>query len=163
MLGCWRIILRILKRSFGPGVADAASGRVQVDASQEGREFGGGHLDAIGGGGRNAEGPALESLGPDGQTIPVPIQDLDAIATLVDEDKEMTREGVERQAARCQGGQAVETLAHVGRLLGEVNADRGAQSEHGRSSTTAMRRRNVWVSNPEATAIRRPLERMSSR
>ena len=36
-------------------------------------------------------------LGPDGQTIAVPVQDLDAIATLVDEDKEMTREGVKRR------------------------------------------------------------------
>ena len=100
----------MLKRNFGSGVADAASGRVQIDASQEGGEFGGGHLDAIGGGGRNTESPALEPFGPDGQTIAVPIQDLDAIATLVDEDKEMTREGVKRQAARCQGGQTVEAL-----------------------------------------------------
>ena len=51
-----------------------------------------------------------KSLGPDGQAIAVPIQDLDAIAALVDEDKEMTGEGVERQAARCQGGQAVEAF-----------------------------------------------------
>ena len=50
----------MLKRNFGSGVADAASGRVQIDASQEGGEFGGGHLDAIGGGGRNTESPALE-------------------------------------------------------------------------------------------------------
>ena len=65
--------------------------------------------------------PRSESFGRHGQTIPVPIQDLDAVATLVDEDKEMTREGVKCQAARCQGGQAVETSAHVGRLLGEVD------------------------------------------
>jgi hypothetical protein len=92
MLECWRIILRILKGSFGPGVADAASGRVQVDASKEGGELGGRHLDAIGGSGWNAEGSAFEAFGPDGQTIAVPVQDLDAIATLVEEDKEMTRE-----------------------------------------------------------------------
>jgi hypothetical protein len=68
-----------------------------------------------------------------------------------------------RQAACCAVGGAVETLARVGGMAGEVNADRGAQSEHGRSSTTAMRRRSVWGSNPQVTAIRRPLERMSSR
>src|SRR5271168_2282368 len=163
MLECWRNILRILNGSFRPRVADAAPGRVQVDASKEGGELGSRHLDAIRGSGWNAERSAFKAFGPDGQAIPVPIQDLNAIATLVDKDKEMTREGVKRQAARCQGGQAVEALAHVGRLLGEVNADRGAQSEHGRSSTTAMRRRNVWASNPGATAIRRPSERMSSR
>src|ERR1700722_20539329 len=113
MLGCWRTILRILKGRFGPGVADAASGRVQVDASKEGGGLGGRHFDAIRSSGGNAEGSAFETFGPDGQTIAVPIQDLDAIATLVDEDKEMTREGVKRQAARCQGGQAAEALAHV--------------------------------------------------
>ena len=106
MLDCWRNILRILKGSAGPGVADPPSGRVQVDAGQEGGEFGGGHLDAIGRGGREAEGPAFESLGPDGQAVAVPIQDLDAIASLVDEDEEMTGEGIEGQAARCQGGQS---------------------------------------------------------
>ena len=84
---------------LGPGVADPPPGRVQVDAGQQGGEFGGGHLDAIGPGGREAEGPAFEPLGPDGQAVAVPIQDLDAIAPLVDEDEEMTGEGIEGQAA----------------------------------------------------------------
>ena len=97
MLECLRNILRILKKSRGRGVTDAPSGRVQVDAGQKGGEFGGGHLDAIGRGGREAEGSAFESLGPDGQAVAVPIQDLDAIAALVDEDKEMTGEGIERR------------------------------------------------------------------
>ena len=57
-----RNILRIVKRGFGTGVADAASRRIQIDPSQEGGEFGGGHLDAIGGGGRNTEGPASSRL-----------------------------------------------------------------------------------------------------
>ncbi len=87
MLECWRNILRILKGSYGPRVTDAASGRVQIDASQEGGEFGSGHLDAIGRGGRNAESPPFESFGPDGQAIAVPIQDLDAIAAFVDRPK----------------------------------------------------------------------------
>src|SRR5271165_1144097 len=163
MLDCWRNFLRILKRSTGSRVTDTPSGRIQIDAGQEGGKFGGGHLDAIRPGGRDAEGPAFESFGPDGQAVAVPIQDLDTIPAFVDEDEEMTGEGIERQAAGCQRGQAVETLAHIGGLLGEVNADRGAQPEHGRSSTTAMRWRSVWQSNPGATAIRRPLERISSR
>jgi hypothetical protein len=97
-----------LKRSNGPGVAGAPSCRVQIDASQEGGEFGGGHLDTIGGSGRYAEGPAFESLGPDGHAVAVPIQDLDAIPAFVDEDKEMPGEGIERQIARCKGGKTVE-------------------------------------------------------
>jgi hypothetical protein len=90
MLDCWRNFLRILRGSTGSGVADTPSGRVQVDAGQEGGEFGGGHLDAIGRGGREAEGSAFESFGPNGQSVAVPIQNLDAIAALVDEDEEMT-------------------------------------------------------------------------
>ena len=69
-----------------------------------------------------------------------------------------------RARATCdQGGEAVEALAHVGRFFGEVDADGGAESEHGRSSTTAMSWRRVWGSKPGATAIRRPLLRSSSR
>jgi hypothetical protein len=37
------------------------------------------------------------------------MQDLDAIATLLDEDEEMTGEGIHRQAARGQGGQTVKS------------------------------------------------------
>jgi hypothetical protein len=105
---------------------------------------------------------SLVLLGPDGQAVAVPIEDLDAIAPLVDEDEEMTGEGIQRQAGD-QGEEPVEALAHVRRLGREIDADGGAQSEHGGSSTTAMRRRRVRVSNPGATAMRRPLGRMSSR
>src|SRR4051794_33611508 len=157
------MILRILRGGAGPGIAGTSSGRVQVDAGQECGEFGGGHLEAVGPDGRESESPAFKPLGPDGHPIAVPMEDLDAIAPLVDEDEEMTGEGIESQAARRQGGQAVKALAHVGRSFGEVDADRGAQSEHGCPSTTAMRWRRVWGSNPGATAIRRPLDRMSSR
>jgi len=55
------------------------------------------------------------------------------------------------------------TDLHIGRSVGEVDTDGGAQSEHGRSSTTAMSWRRVWGSKPGATAIRRPLSRSSSR
>jgi hypothetical protein len=58
----------------------------------------------------DAEGPALEPFGPDGQAVAVPIEDLDAIAPLVDEDEEMTGEGIQRQAG-SQGEEPVEALA----------------------------------------------------
>ena len=102
MLDCWRSFLRILRVSLGPGIADPASGRVQVDAGEQSGDFGGGHLDTIGLGGRQAEGPAFEPFGPDGQPVAVPIKDLDAIAPLVDEDEEMTGEGIELEAIADQ-------------------------------------------------------------
>ena len=60
MLECWRNILRILKGGGGPGIAGPSPGRVQVDAGQERGEFGGGHLDAIGPGGREEERTYLQ-------------------------------------------------------------------------------------------------------
>jgi hypothetical protein len=62
MLDCWRMILRILNGGARPRVAGTSPGRIQVDAGQEGGEFGGGHLEAVGPGGRQAEGPAFEPL-----------------------------------------------------------------------------------------------------
>src|SRR3954454_10114982 len=162
MIVCWRNALRILEGRRGPRVAVPPSGRVQVDAGQERGEIGGGHLDAPGGGVRDAEGAALEPLGPDGQAIAVPIQDLDAIAPLVEEDEEVAGEGVELECTRDQGGEAIEALAHVGGFFGEVDTDGGAQSEHGRSSRTAMSWRRVRGSKPGATAMRLPLSRSSS-
>src|SRR5512135_3313581 len=163
MIVCWRKFLRILEGCDGPRVAVPPSGRVQVDAGQERGEIGGGHLDATGRGLRDAEGPALEPLGPDGQAIAVPVQDLDAIASLVDEDEEVAGEGIDREATYDQRGEAVEALTHIGRFFGKVNTDGGAQSEHGRSSTTARSWRRVWGSKPGATAILRPLLSSSSR
>src|SRR5205085_6454959 len=122
-----------------------------------------GHLDAAGRGLGNAEGPALEPLGPDGQAIAVPVEDLEAIPAFVEEDEEVTREGIELEGTGDQGGEAVEALAHVGGFFGEVDPDRGTQSEHGGSSTVARSWRRVWGSKPGATAIRRPLPRSNSR
>ena len=106
MLECWRNILGILKWGVGTGVADPPAGGVEVDAGQQRREVGGGHLDAIGPGGGDAEGPALQPFGPDGKAVAIPIQDLDAIAPLVDEDEEMTGEGIKRQGG-SQGEEPV--------------------------------------------------------
>src|SRR6516225_7429401 len=118
MLDCWRVFLRILKEVARSGVAEPTPGRVQVDAGEQGGE----HLDALGPGNRQAEAAALESLGPDGQPIAVPIKNLDPITPLVDEDEEMTGERIQRQA-RSQGGEPVKALAHVGRFGREVDAD----------------------------------------
>src|SRR3954466_1538966 len=102
------------------------------------RRGGGGHLAAGGGGVGDAEGAPLEPFGPDGQPIAIPIQDLDAIAPLVEEDEEVSREGIELEGTGRQRGQAVKALAHVGGFPGEIDPDGGAQSEHRRSSTKSM-------------------------
>src|SRR3954454_24444295 len=82
-------------------------------------------------------------LGPDGEAVAVPVEDLEAVAAAVGEDEEVSGEGVELQDALSQRRQAVEALAHVSRLGGEVDADGGAQSEHGGASSTPRSRRRV--------------------
>src|SRR5262245_53744460 len=144
MLICLRKILRILKRCVGPCVAVAPPGRVQVDTGQKRGEIGGGHLDPAVRGVGDAEGPAFESLRPDGQAVTVPIEHLDTIAPLVDKNEEVTGERIEGQRTSDQGGKTIEAFPHIGRIFGEVHPYGGAQSEHGVSSTTAMSWRRVW-------------------
>src|ERR1700733_1143790 len=103
MLECWCYLLRILKKSSGLGVTHSPSCCIEVDAGQKGGEFGGGHLDAIVRGGREAEGAAFKTLCPNGHAVTIPIQDLDSIAAFIDENKEMSGEGIEGKASRCQG------------------------------------------------------------
>jgi len=100
-------------------------------------------------------------LGPDGEPVAVPVEDLDAITSFVDEDEEVAGEGIEVEAGG-QREEAVEALAHVGRGGGEVDADSGAHPEHEVSSRTARSRRKVSASKPGATAMRRPSARTSS-
>src|SRR5262245_66579591 len=85
---------------------------------------------------------SLLLLGPDGQAVAVPIEDLDAIPSLVEEDEEMTGEGIPGQG-RSQGGEPVEALEHVGRLCREIDEDGGAQCEQGSACRAAMRWRSV--------------------
>jgi len=66
------------------------------------------------------------------------VQDLDAIASLVEEDEEVSREGIELEGTGSQRGEAVKALAHVGGFSGEIDPDGCAQSEHRRSSTVSM-------------------------
>src|SRR5882757_11510923 len=138
MFECWRKILRIFNGCARSRVARSPSGRVEVDAGQECGEVGGGHLDAGGVGVGDAEGAAFQSFGPDGEAVAIPIQDLDAIAPFIEEDEEVSRERIELEGTGSQRGEAVKTLAHVGRFFGEINSDGRAQSEHRRSSTVSM-------------------------
>ena len=111
---------------------------------------------------RDTEGTALEPLRPDGQAIAVPVEDLDPIPSLVDEDEEMAGEGIELEGTRDERGEAVEALSHVGRFFGEVNTDGGVVRTWSLLDDGDELAR-VWGSKPGGTAIRRPLPKSSSR
>ena len=134
-----KIFVRISKWCGGASIAGPPPGGIEVDASQKAGEVGGGHLDAIGRGVGDAEGPAFESFGPDDQPVAVPIENLDSIATFVDEDEEVTGEGIEVEAGD-KGGEPVEAPAHVSGSGRDVHVDGGAQA---RASGNPPGRRGV--------------------
>src|SRR4051794_1687368 len=79
---------------------------------------------------------SLLLLGPNRQTVTIPVEDLDAIASLVDEDEEVAGEGIEREDARDQRGEAVETFP-VHPAEARAGVERGG---HGDSNWSCVRR-----------------------
>lgn len=53
-------------------------------------------------------------LVPDGQSIAIPSQDLDAVAAAIEEQEQVTREQFHIEVLTDQTAQPVETLTHVG-------------------------------------------------
>jgi hypothetical protein len=61
----------------------------------------------------HAEGPPPEPLVPQGVAVAVPVQDLDAIASLGSEDEEVAARRVEAGHLPGQLGEAIEATPHV--------------------------------------------------
>jgi hypothetical protein len=101
-------------------------------------------------------------LVPRRQSVAVPVEDLNPVASSVAEDVEVPRERVLGDPLADELRQAVEALAHVGGFGGPDDAECRGQAQHGRSSSTAMTRRKVSGSNPAPTTIRRPAVRTTS-
>src|SRR5882672_2734062 len=88
-----------------PGVA-------QVDPFEDRGHLGGSDLNAAVLGLGKAEGAFFQPLVPECQSIAVPVEDLDPIASLVAKDVEVPRERVLGNPVADELGEAVETLAH---------------------------------------------------
>ena len=92
-------------------------------------------FDAVGFvGAGHLEGPGLESLVPDGQTVAIEVEDLDPISAAVDEEEEMAGQGILAEALLDQPGEAVETVAHVDGAGAEEDTDGGGKHDHGVAS-----------------------------
>src|SRR5437660_1314248 len=107
--------------------APLAARRAQVDPPEDGRHLGGRDLEALGRWRREAEAAAFQPLVPQRITITVPVEDLEAVAAAVAEDEEVAREGVLPDDRGREGRQRVESLAEVGRLDGQEDADGGGE------------------------------------
>jgi hypothetical protein len=73
------------------------------------------------------EGPGLESLVPDGQTVAIEVENLDPISAAVDEEEEMAGQGILADALPDQPGEAVEPLRmSVGRVQRKIRTAEGS-------------------------------------
>lgn len=82
-----RLGSRQLESSLPPGTA-------QIDSFEDGGHLGGSDLDATVPGIGEAEGAFFQSLVPERQSVAIPVEDLDPIASLVGENVEVARERV---------------------------------------------------------------------
>ena len=70
------------------------------------------------------KGPGLESLVPDDEPIAIPQEDLDAIATSIEEEEEVTREGILPKEFPNHALETIESFSHIRRLGAEENCAR---------------------------------------
>jgi hypothetical protein len=76
---------------------------------------------------------------PDRKPVPVPVQDLEAVFSLVGEQVQMSGEGVQMQMVFYQGVQTVKTTAHVARAQTQIHPHAGRQVNHPRTASRTMR------------------------
>ena len=79
---------------LGEGEAHPAACAGRIDPAQEHGELGVPDFELGTGGFGQAERAGFQPLGPHGIAVAVPIEDLDAVATAIEEDEEMPGEGV---------------------------------------------------------------------
>jgi hypothetical protein len=133
---CRRIPKIIFAReSTSAGVTFASSRRAHVDAGEEEGQVRGGEFKT--GLSRSAivtsrgieflKSAGLESLVPDDQTVSLPEEDLDAIATTIEKKEQVTRERVLAKILAGHPHEPIEAFSHVSRFYTQENADRGGE------------------------------------
>jgi hypothetical protein len=109
-------------------VALATGGARELDALEQEQEGGGGEGDvrrAFGRGLGEAKGAGLEPFSYQTKSVAVPEKERRDVPAPVDEDEQVAREQVEAEGRFGQGARAVEALARVDGLGGDVNRNAG--------------------------------------
>jgi hypothetical protein len=104
---------------------------------------------------RPHESATLESLSKQAQPIATKPENLDSVAGFATKDKQLSGIRIFGQLRLHQGGQSVETLAHIGRAGGKPDLHSGGQRNHWRESTL-MTRASVGRSTRPRTRNRTP-------
>jgi hypothetical protein len=116
----------------GDGIALSLAHGLQFDAGKDPLQLGGRnhHMLAIRGARWALEAASLEALHPNGDAIGVPVQELDSIASMVQEHEQAAFAHIAPKIVLDDSEEAIETLAHVDGFGMQVDGDRGAQSQH---------------------------------
>jgi hypothetical protein len=107
----------------------------QVDSGEDHRQLRRPEFNAVDfSGAGHLEASCLERLVPDRQAVTIELEDLDAISPPIDEEEDMTGQGILAEALLDQPGEAVEAFAHVGGPGAEDDPDGGGERDHGVAS-----------------------------
>ncbi len=79
---------------------------------------------------RDLESSGLEALVPDAQAVPLPGQDLHAVAAAVHKQEQAPVERIGRQLLADDAAQSVEALPHIGRPRVDVDRHRRRDAQH---------------------------------
>lgn len=128
-----RVWIRILRDWTGPPIAFALAGGVEVDSRENEGQLRGRGLDRDGvlvdpG---HLERADFEPLVNDGQPVSIPPEDLHAITSAVEEEKEVTGERVLAEGFGDEAAEPVEPLAEIDGLSVEKDAYEPWKARHG--------------------------------
>src|SRR6267143_145324 len=171
---CWqhnrdRVRFRAKSKQNGNVLCDRASiplapgGAAQIDATQQRSELFHADLKTPRAGffcGGNRVGALFQTFRPDGEPVPVPVQNLEPISSLVGEQVKMAGERIQLEMIPYQRVQAVEASAHIAGAQTQIHAHAGRQVNHRRTASST--RRNVASSTPLPMRSRSPLVRINS-
>jgi len=140
----------------------APAGTAQIDAAQQRSELFDRDLKSPRARFTTGDGIAafFQALGPDRESISVPIEDLEPVSSLVQEQIQMAGEGIQLEMIAHQRVQPIEAPAHVARAQTQVHAHAGRRVNHGRNASSTSR--SVAASTPLAMRSRSPLASSNS-
>src|SRR5580698_545341 len=108
---------------------------------------------------RPPETSLLKALGAYPEPTAIPEQQFQPITLRVGKHKDVPAQRVARQPVANQTVESFESLTHVRRSGGKIDARGRPDAEHDQASSAVMSWRNVPASNPGFTSTRSPLDR----
>src|ERR1700687_4894685 len=138
-------------------------GALELDAAQDHGQLGCRHTHLGCLRTRKGEGAAFQAPQIQGETVPLPGQDLQPVAATILEDKQIARQWIAVALCRDHGREPVKALAAIDRLDAHPDAAAAAQSQHVAALKAATRVATAAASAPAGTRTTNPVGSTTSR